>query len=212
MKIKLRYEKTIKILALMFLVVILFTSISQRTTYARYISQFEAESEVGVVKFGTINLVEKLDGEIQDNKTNTVSIEKEFVIGENINKEVYLEYEGSEVSTYLFLVIKVDKWNYNNDRKEFGIFNNDTRLMYFNINNIWTYADNLSSDTEKVFYYDYDVLNDKNNKFEIMNQIYLGMIGYDDLNLIKDNKLNFKIYSIQKNNKLDIATHWSYLQ
>ena len=212
MKIKLRYEKTIKILALMFLVVILFTSISQRTTYARYISQFEAESEVGVVKFGTINLVEKLDGEIQDNKTNTVSIEKEFVIGENINKEVYLEYEGSEVSTYLFLVIKVDKWNYNNDRKEFGIFNNDTRLMYFNINNIWTYADNLSSDTEKVFYYDYDVLNDRNNKFEIMNQIYLGMIGYDDLNLIKDNKLNFKIYSIQKNNKLDIATHWSYLQ
>lgn len=212
MKIKLRYEKTIKILALMFLIVILFTSISQRTTYARYISQFEAESEVGVVKFGTLNLVEKLDGEIQDNKTNTVSIEKEFVIGENINKEVYLEYEGSEVSTYLFLVIKVDKWNYNNDRKEFGIFNNDTRLMYFNINNIWTYADNLSSDTEKVFYYDYDVLNDKNNKFEIMNQIYLGMIGYDDLNLIKDNKLNFKIYSIQKNNKLDIATHWSYLQ
>lgn len=212
MKIKLRYGKTIKILALMFLVVILFTSISQRTTYARYISQFEAESEVGVVKFGTLNLVEKLDGEIQDNKTNTVSIEKEFVIGENINKEVYLEYEGSEVSTYLFLVIKVDKWNYNNDRKEFGIFNNDTRLMYFNINNIWTYADNLSSDTEKVFYYDYDVLNDKNNKFEIMNQIYLGMIGYDDLNLIKDNKLNFKIYSIQKNNKLDIATHWSYLQ
>ena len=212
MKIKLRYEKTIKILALIFLIVILFTSISQRTTYARYISQFEAESEVGVVKFGTINLVEKLDGEIQDNKTNTVSIEKEFVIGENINKEVYLEYEGSEVSTYLFLVIKVDKWNYNNDRKEFGIFNNDTRLMYFNINNIWTYADNLSSDTEKVFYYDYDVLNDKNNKFEIMNQIYLGMIGYDDLNLIKDNKLNFKIYSIQKNNKLDIATHWSYLQ
>lgn len=212
MKIKLRYEKTIKILALMFLIVILFTSISQRTTYARYISQFEAESEVGVVKFGTINLVEKLDGEIQDNKTNTVSIEKEFVIGENINKEVYLEYEGSEVSTYLFLVIKVDKWNYNNDRKEFGIFNNDTRLMYFNINNIWTYVDNLSSDTEKVFYYDYDVLNDKNNKFEIMNQIYLGMIGYDDLNLIKDNKLNFKIYSIQKNNKLDIATHWSYLQ
>ena len=212
MKIKLRYEKTIKILALMFLIVILFTSISQRTTYARYISQFEAESEVGVVKFGTLNLVEKLDGEIQDNKTNTVSIEKEFVIGENINKEVYLEYEGSEVSTYLFLVIKVDKWNYNNDRKEFGIFNNDTRLMYFNINNIWTYADNLSNDTEKVFYYDYDVLNDKNNKFEIMNQIYLGIIGYDDLNLIKDNKLNFKIYSIQKNNKLDIATHWSYLK
>lgn len=212
MKIKLRYEKPIKILTLMFLLVIFFTSMSQRTTYARYVSQFEAESEVGVVKFGTLNLVEKLNGEIQDNKTTNLDVNTEIVLGNDINKEVYLEYTGSEVSTYLFLVIKVEKWQYNNTRNEFGIFNNDVRLMYFNINDIWTYADNLSSDTEKVFYYDYDVVNDKNNKFEIMNQIKLGMIGYNDIDSLKNNKLNFKIYSIQKNNKLDLATHWSYLQ
>lgn len=84
--------------------------------------------------------------------------------------------------------------------------------MYFNINNIWTYADNLSSDTELVFYYDYDVVNEKNTKFEIMNQINQGIITYDDIDSINNNKINFKIYSIQKNNKLDISTHWSYLQ
>ena len=92
MKIKLRYEKPIKILTLMFLLVIFFTSMSQRTTYARYVSQFEAESEVGVVKFGTLNLVEKLNGEIQDNKTTNLDVNTEIVLGNDINKEVYLEY------------------------------------------------------------------------------------------------------------------------
>ena len=88
MKIKLRYEKPIKILTLMFLLVIFFTSMSQRTTYARYVSQFEAESEVGVVKFGTLNLVEKLNGEIQDNKTTNLDVNTEIVLGNDINKEV----------------------------------------------------------------------------------------------------------------------------
>ena len=54
MKIKLRYSKTIKVLTLIFLLVVFFSSIAKRTTYARYISEFESESEVGVVKFGTI--------------------------------------------------------------------------------------------------------------------------------------------------------------
>ena len=212
MKLKLKYSKPIKVLTLMFLLVVFFSSIAQKTTYARYVSQFDSESEVGVVKFGTLNLVEKVNGEVQDNKTSSLDINTDLVLGQNIDKEVYLEYTGSEVSTYLFLVIKVEKWTYNDTRREFGIFNNDSRLMYFNIKDIWTYADNLSSDTEKVFYYDYDVVNDKNNKFEIMNQINLGIIGYDDVGIINNNKLNFKIYSIQKNNKLDISTHWSYLQ
>ena len=212
MKIKLRYSKTIKVLTLIFLLVVFFSSIAKRTTYARYISEFESESEVGVVKFGTINLVEKLNGEIQDNKTTSVNLTTDILLGENIDKEVYLEYTGSEVSTYLFLVINVEKWEYNDTRKEFGIFNNNARLIYFNINDIWTYSDNLSSEKEKVFYYDYDVLNDKNNKFEIMNQIKLGVIGYNDIETVNNNKLNFKIYSIQKNNKLDITTHWSYLK
>lgn len=208
---KQKYTKVFKVTALVFLIVIFFTALGKRTTYARYVSQIESESEVGVVKFGTLNLVEKENGEIKNNKTS-LSINTDLKLGEDINKEVYLEYTGSEVSTYLFLVINVENWQYNDTRKEFGIFNKDTRLLYFNINDIWTYAENLSSDTEKVFYYDYDVLTEQNNKFEIMNQIKLGMIGYDDVVKINNNELNFKVYSIQKNNKLDITTHWSYLQ
>ena len=91
MKLKLKYSKPIKVLTLMFLLGVFFSSIAQKTTYARYVSQFDSESEVGVVKFGTLNLVEKVNGEVQDNKTSSLDINTDLVLGQNIDKEVYLE-------------------------------------------------------------------------------------------------------------------------
>ena len=125
-------------------------------SYARYTSQTSDEDEIRVAKFGKLTLIEKLNGEVQENDLDLVEvINTSLELGNDIDKEVYLEFVDSEVSTYLFLVIDSVNWIYDDNYKEFNVINNNSHLLSFNINDKWSYLDKFSNDNRFVFYYEY---------------------------------------------------------
>lgn len=213
MKKRRRLKKKVKIfLITIVLILISSLSLSILISYARYTSEANDSDEIRVAKTGTLTLVEKLNGEVQENNSDSLNIiESVFSLGENINKEVYIEFTNSEVSTYLFLVIDSENWEYNDETKEFSVLNNNSKLLSFNINNNWIYLENLSNQNKFIFYHELDVTSDTSTKFDVMNQINTGMIGYNDIEILNNSQIKFNAYSIQKNDDLSIEESWEYL-
>ena len=206
---KKKLKKSIK----KFLIILIFIfaiSFLGTKTYARYISNASDEDEIRVAKFGKLTLVEKLDGVVQENNLDTISIvDSNFTLGDAINKEVYIEFIDSEVSTYIFLVIDSINWKYDDLLKEFKVENNNTKLLSFNLDSSWNYL--KSSDNKHIFYYEFDVNTDKTTKFDVMNQINTGIIGYYDIEFVNDSQIKFNAYNIQKDDTLNVEEAWDYL-
>lgn len=181
-------------------------------SYARYIGNKTIENEIKVAKSGKLKLVEKLNGEIQVNNSSEVSIvESDFILGENIDKEVYIEYSESDVSAYLFLELNVVNWKYDVESRNVELLNNDTKILSFEINNIWNYNENLSDDKKLIFYYEVDVNKNNLTRFNVMNQIVTGIISIDDIPVLADSEIKFNAYAIQKGDSLSIEQMWDYL-
>ena len=211
MKKKYVLKKKYKVFLILLLVLFLSSSFAS-TSFARYVSNADVTNEIRVAKYGDLTLVEKLDGVIQDNKLDSnTSVSTNIPLGENIDKEVYIEFNNSEISAYLFLVVETVNWNYDDNLKEFSILNNGAKLLLFNIKSDWIFLNDLSSPNKYVFYYEYDVNNMITNKIEVMNQIETGMISYNDLEVLNNDQINFQAYSIQKHDGLTVGDSWDYL-
>jgi len=171
MRTRRRLKKKVKRFLIVF-VLVLISSLTISKTYARYTAEVVDDDEIRVAKYGSLTLVEKLNGEIQENNLETASIlEYEFELGNNIDKEVYIEFINSEVSVYVFLTIESVNWNYDNSLKEFYIMNNNSKLLSFNLDSNWNYLENLSDENKFIFYIEFDVKNNPSTKLEVMNQI-----------------------------------------
>jgi len=211
MRTRRRLKKKVKRFLIVF-VLVLISSLTISKTYARYTAEVVDDDEIRVAKYGSLTLVEKLNGEIQENNLETASIlEYEFELGNNIDKEVYIEFINSEVSVYVFLTIESVNWNYDNSLKEFYIMNNNSKLLSFNLDSNWNYLENLSDENKFIFYIEFDVKNNPSTKLEVMNQINTGIIGIDDIELLQNTQLKFNAYSIQKNDDITIEETWNYV-
>lgn len=207
-----RINNKILIIILLLSLLCMSKSFISNYSYARYIGSKTAENDIKVANFGKLKLVEKLNGEIQVNNLETESIvESDFILGENIDKEVYIEFTQSNVSTYLFLELDVVNWKYDIESREVELLNNDTKILSFEMNNIWNYSENLSDDKKLIFYYEIDVNKNNSTKFDVMNQIITGIISIDDISILNESKIKFNAYAIQKGDSLSIEQMWDYL-
>lgn len=182
-------------------------------SYAKYTSEVKSSDQVRVAKAGELTLIEKINGEVQINNSDVISnISYDITSDSVIDKEVYIEFIDSEVSTYLFLVIDSINWSYNDDLRKMYVMNNNASLITFDIDETWSFLDEASSDYKFVFYHLVDVNeNNDNNKYDVMNQINIEMITTKDESKINNSSLRFSAYSIQKNDDTSVAEAWNYL-
>lgn len=207
-----RIRKRKKYKKALIIMLLLANSFTISLTYAKYVSETGSSDEIRVAKFGKLTLTEKLNGEVQINNSETITtVNYEINPGVNIDKEVYLEYVDTEVSTYLFLIIDSINWTYNSINKEFNILNNNTSLLSFKINSNWNYLENLSDENKFIFYDEFDINDDTTTKYEIMNQINTGLITSNDLEILNNSQIKFSVYSIQKNAEMTAEESWNYL-
>lgn len=190
----------------------LLSSFSISKSYSRYMTNLSDTSEIGVASYGNLTLVEKLNGVVLENSLDSDNIILENIeLGKDIEKEIYLEFTGSDVSANLFLVVEGVNWKYDDTIKEFYVDNNNSHVLYFKLNDIWTYQESKSSENKFVFYYEYDVNNNNSTKFEVMNKIIPNIVCYDDIEFINNSQIKFSAYSIQKNNSLSIDESFDLL-
>lgn len=211
MKKKIRLKRKIKLTLLVFLLA-LTTYFGVTTTYSRYVSEVNTNDEIKVANAGDLNLVEKLDGEVQENNLdNDTLVESEIILGENIKKEVYVEFLNSEVSNYLFLIINIENWNYDNNLKEFSVINNHSKLLRFYLNDTWSYLEEYSNENMYVFFGEYDVNEIGNNKIDVITEVVTNIISENDIETLNSTKVDFEVLSIQKTDGLSVSDAWNYL-
>jgi len=209
-RIKSKKNNTKKLLIILLLVCSFTISLS----YARYTSEFSSSNQVRVAKSGELTLVEKLNGEIENNNLDVANnYSHEIVSGGFIDKEVYIEFKNNEISTYLFLVIDSINWSYDEISKKISVINNNSSLLSFDINTAWNFLEEVSNENKLVFYLLVDVNNNENNnnKYEVMSQIDVGLITVNDEEIINNSSLRFNAYSIQKNDDINEIDAWNYL-
>ena len=207
---RIKSKKNIKMPILVIL--LLISSLVISFSYARYISEVNSKDQVKVAKFGELTLVEKMNGEVQSNNFSTISdFSYDIISGCVIDKEVYVEFTDSEISTYLFLVIDAVNWSYDDILNKMMIINNKSNLLSFSIDNTWSFLEEASTDGKFVFYYLVDVNGNNNGKYNVMNQIDVGFITAKDEDKINNSNLRFSVYGIQKNNSIDAMSAWNYL-
>lgn len=208
-RIKSKKIKTKKMLIILLLVCSFTISLS----YARYTSEFSSSNQVRVAKSGELTLVEKLNGEIENNNLDVANnYNHEIVSGGFIDKEVYIEFTNNEISTYLFLVIDSINWSYDEISKKISVINNNSSLLSFDIDAKWIFLEEVSNESKLVFYHLVDANNNEiNNKYEVMSQIDVGLITVNDEEIINNSSLRFNAYSIQKNDDINEIDAWNYL-
>ena len=204
---KLKNKKTI-----IFILILLISSLTISFSYSRYTSAGNYSDQIRVAKSGELNLIEKINGEIQDNSSDIINnISYDIISDDIIDKEVYIEFMDAEVSTYLFLIIDSVNWTYDNDLKVISLKNNSSKLLSFNINNEWNFIEEVSSGNKFVFYRLIDINNNDSDKYDVMNQISVGFVNVKDKEIISNSSLRFSAYSIQKSNNISAIEAWNYL-
>lgn len=195
------------------IILLLVCSFTISLSYARYTSEFSSSNQVRVAKSGELTLVEKLNGEIENNNLDVANnYSHEIVSGGFIDKEVYIEFTNNEISTYLFLVIDSINWSYDEISKKINVINNNSSLLSFDIDAKWIFLEEVSNESKLVFYHLVDVNNNEiNNKYEVMSQIDVGLITVNDEEIINNSSLRFNAYSIQKNDDINEIDAWNYL-
>lgn len=195
------------------IILLLVCSFTISLSYARYTSEFSSSDQIRVAKSGELTLVEKLNGEVENNNLDIANnYSHEIVSGGFIDKEVYIEFTNTEVSTYLFLVVDNVNWTYDNVSKKIRVMNNNSSLLSFDIDTKWIFLEEVSNENKLVFYHLVDVNNNESdNKYEVMNQIEVGLITVNDKEIINNSSLRFNVYSIQKNDGINEMDAWNYL-
>lgn len=204
-----RKKNIFLIIAILLVVSSFVVSIS----YARYTSVLSSSDLVRVAKAGDLVLVEKLNGEVQNNKLDSINeITHEIVSGGVVDKEVYIEFTETEVSTYVYLVIDNVNWTYNKELNKLSVINNKSDLLAFTLDDIWIFLDEVSNDDQFVFYTLVNVKDTNyNEKLNVMSKINVGIINVNDIEKINNSSLKFNAYSIQKGNNISALTAWGYL-
>lgn len=211
MKKRLKLKRKVKI-TLLTIMLAFTTYFGITTTYSRYVSEVDSTNKIKVANSGELKVVEKIDGELEENNLDIDNlVEYEITLGENIKKEVYVEFLNSEVSNYLFLEIDVLGWSYDNNLKEFSIINNSSKILRFYLNNSWNYLEQFSTDNKYVFIMEYDVNEIGNNKIEVVNEIVTNIISENDFDSLNSSQVNFNVKSIQKTDGLSTEDAWNYL-
>lgn len=202
------HNKKIKILVILLLV----SSFVVTHSYAKYVSKLNFSNKVRVAKSGELSLVEKLNGEVQVNNLETISaVYDEIILGNDIEKEVYIEFVDAEVSTYLFLVIDITNWTYDDVLRRLSVLNNKSSLLSFSINSTWSFLEDASSENKLIFYHLVDANNNDNSKYDVMNNIEIGILTPQDEEKINNSSLRFSAYSMQKNDDMSAIEAWNCL-
>lgn len=148
------------VLAAVLWVLVLFTTHLVSSFYAKYTSTDTVVDTARVAAFGRLSITEKIDGEIVALPTNTVKI----VPGLGISKQVYADYSGSEMDTYIFIAVSAPNWNFSGDENRTFSYGsvesgtNDTKatepLLKWVVHEYWNYLKYDDSVKEYVFYHE----------------------------------------------------------
>lgn len=159
--------------------------------YARYIVTGSASDNARVISFGDITLTEYGD----------FNAEGKLVVipGVNLTKRAYVDFDGSEAATYVFVEITATNWqavsNYS-----FAAKSADKMLMQFDVASDWTY---LTKNGDTYVYY---VALDPNEELNAVDIIAAGgtitvseYVTRDELQSLADVAIKLRATATQSN-------------
>ena len=98
--------------------------------YAKYVSTASGDDSARVVTFGDLTLTET--GSFYDGSKLMI------IPGVNLQKKAVVDFEGSEVATYIFVEITPVKW-VTSDQKNFSLIVNEKTAMQWAVADGWDY-------------------------------------------------------------------------
>ena len=104
--------------------------------YARYIVTDSASDSARVVAFREIRITEEINGQPADSTQNTVKITP--LVG--IEKQAYVDFDGAETDTYIFVQVDAAKWTKNGSNYKIGT------LFEWNVDAYWTQVPDVAED------------------------------------------------------------------
>ena len=210
-------EKFFLVIVFIITIVVLFKT---NGFLSKYVTNDFANSEGNVGKIGELTLKEY---KVNDNEIVSESDTKEnveLVTNSSVKKQLTLEYDSKDVASYLFFVINAENWSYMETTKKMSIkgsYNVD--IMYFTINDNWTYltTEELDDGSKNFIFYHETGVNDKFIDTNIISDIQANPVSLDDANknnllvLNDDHKISFSAYVIQKFGMENVNNAWEYV-
>ncbi len=209
-----------KMLITTIVIIIFILLLKMGNFFSKYVTTDVVSSEGNIGKIGQLTLKEY---KVNDNELVTVNDTKENIevnVNSAIKKQLELEYESKDVATYLFFVINANNWCYTENDKKIAIkgsYNVD--IMYFIVNDNWTYleAEELDDGSKNYIFYHEIGLNEQFRDTNIISNIKVNPVSLKDANekglleLNDDHKISFSAYSIQKLGMENIKNAWDHI-
>lgn len=180
---------------------ILVTFYMTSSILAKYKSESSTNDTARVAKFGELSFYE-YSADTGQLVGDAVQIENITIkAGTDIDKKISLSFSGSEVATYIYLIVETSGWsittNTESNINRLSIKNAGKEdMVYWELNNKWTYLDGVSNDSTFVFYH----LIEPNTSFtdDVMTALIVNSISLDDVNLLKtpDYSITVKTHAV----------------
>ena len=194
---------------LLLLCAVIVTSYGINGLYARYRSEVHGTDSARVIRFGDVYLVEAADNNLM------------LIPGVVCKKEAYISFQGSEASTYVFVVIEASShWTENGNMLVIYDPDKSDELVSIQVEDSWTPV----SDENNIFVYAISL--DPNQTllekqiFGIQNGVQGGIVvspemtkaDIDYLNGIGTIHLHITAIAVQSNGFADYAEAWDSIR
>lgn len=170
--------------------------------YARYVSTHVMDDATHVVGFGDVIINKR--GIF--NEKNTI-----FAPGASLYGNVNIDFEGSDISTYMFLeIILSENWKIE-DSYNVVIKSNDVQLMNTTISNSWIYL--KQQNNVVVYYQEINPNTNFNQNVFSANAINVSsLITSEHFDLLEDISMQFKAHVIQSNGFETVDLAWETIK
>lgn len=195
------YKKYFILVIYLLVASVLISSHSVATIYAKYRSVSTSYDTARVAKFGELELYEyTIDGNELISGTTARIENVDLITGKDVNKNLSLKYYGSEVTSYLYFVINTNSWKlYVKDEVNKLVLENENKdhLMYIEIDNSWTYLEDISENGKYILYKTIEP-NIAHNE-QIIKKVNVNSISMNDSKKLKniDTSLSFDVHAVQ---------------
>ena len=194
---------------LLLLCAVIVTSYGINGLYARYRSEVHGTDSARVIRFGDVYLEEAADNNLM------------LIPGVVCKKEAYISFQGSEASTYVFVVIEASShWTGNGGMLVMYDRDKSDKLVSIQVEDSWTPV----SDENNIFVYAISL--DPNQTllekqiFGIQNGVQGGIVvspemtkaDIDYLNSIGKISLQITAIAVQSNGFADYAAAWDSIR
>ena len=193
--------------ALLLLCAVLFSTYAIGGLYARFVSKNTGSSSARVIFFGDVNLDDSTTG-------NDIIL----IPGVTVSKKVDINFEGSEASTFVFVVLTPSA-HWKLDGNTLKMMNNqDTTIATLVVANDWTY---LTTESGKFVFYkslEPNVVLSENAFFDAQNGVEGGLavpsaVTAADLSLLSgENSISIKAIAMQSSGFANVTEAWASVE